>query len=99
MTISRIPLTAGLPYQRFSVQLSGRLIEFELRWMAQYAFFAVNLFEDGEPITLGRGLNPGINLVKGLNSGLGAIYLEGRQPTINSLGERNRLLYDDEGAT
>jgi len=96
--ISRIPLNNQSPYQRFSVQLSNRLIEFELRWLVQYEFYAVNLYEAGVPITLGRGLHPGVNIVKGLNSGLGAIYLEGQSPTIENLGINNRLLYDDEGA-
>ena len=96
--ISRIPLRSGAPYQRFSVQLSGRRITFELRWMVQYEFFAVNLLEGSEAITLGRGLNPGVNIIEGLNTGLGAIFLSGEQPTIKNLGISNRLLYDDEGA-
>ena len=96
--INRIPLNSKAPYQRFTVQLSDRLIEFELRWLVQYDFFAVNLYEAGEAITLGRGLHPGVNIVKGLNSGLGSIYLDGQSPTIDNLGVSNRLLYNDDGA-
>lgn len=94
----RIELTAGAAYQRFFAELSGRLITFEIRWMTNYGFFAVDIYEGDEAITLGRGLNPGTNLVAGLNTGLGAIHLEGNAPTIGNLGVSNRLLYEEDEA-
>lgn len=93
--ISRIPVQRRTPYQRFSVQLSNRLIEFDIRWLTQYELFAVDLYEGGEPITLGRALHPGVNFIQGLNTGLGAIYIDGDSPTVSNFGVNNRLLYDD----
>lgn len=96
--IFTIPLRPGRTYQRFKTELSGRLIRFELRWLEQYQFYAVDLYEGDETITQGRGLHPGMNLVAGLLTGLGAIYLEGEAPTINNLGVDNKLRYDDATA-
>lgn len=96
--IYNIPLTSGSTYQRFSADLSGRLIRFEMRWLYQYEFFAVDIYEGDTPITQGRGLHPGVNLVAGLMSGLGAIYLEGDAPTVENIGVANKLRYDDTGA-
>jgi len=98
MAILNIPLNSGAPYQRFSVDLSGRLLTFELRWLNQYSFFAVDISENGTPITQGRGLHPGVNLVNGLLTGLGSIYLVGEPPTIANLGVANKLRYDDGNA-
>lgn len=91
----RIPLQASGAYPRFTVYLSGRTLEFRLRWLTLYGFLAVDIYEDGQPITLGRGLNPGVNLLAGLNTGLGAITLEGGAPTLSNIGTANQLVYDD----
>lgn len=84
-------------YQRFTVPLSGRPITISLRWLHQYGFYAVDIVENGVAITQGRGLHPGINLLAGLNTGLGTLMLEGRQPTLENLGQRNRLVYEEPG--
>lgn len=97
--IYNLPLNSGSTYQRFTAELSGRVLRFELRWMYQYEFFAVDIYEGETAITQGRGLHPGINLVGGLLTGLGAIYLEGDSPTVDNLGVDNKLRYDDAGAS
>lgn len=89
-----IPLEPG-PYQRMTVTLSERVITLRLRWLMQYEFYAVDILEGGEPITLGRGLHPDVNLLAGLNTGLGTLMLEGKQPTLENLGRRNRLIYEE----
>ncbi|MCE8034623.1 hypothetical protein EKK97_14060 [Billgrantia tianxiuensis] len=89
-----IPLEQGA-YQRMTVTLSERVITLRLRWLHQYGFYAIDILEGGDPITLGRGLHPGINLLAGLNTGLGTLMLEGRQPTLDNLGRRNRLIYEE----
>lgn len=88
-----IPLEPG-PYQRMTATLSERVITIRLRWLQQYGFYAVDLLEGSDPITLGRGLHPGIDLLAGLNTGLGTLMLEGRAPTLENLGRRNRLIYE-----
>lgn len=91
----KLSVTTGVPYQRFSVNVDGHSLSFALRWLQNYSYFAVDIYENGEPVTLGKGLNPDINLVRGLNTALGAIYLSGSQPTIDNLGVSNMLVYDD----
>jgi len=95
MTRYRIPLENGSAYQTFTANLGGRNIEFRLHWQTLYGYFLVGIYENGEPITLGRGLNPGIDLLGGLNQDIGSLTLEGRQPTIRNLGIENRLIWDD----
>lgn len=90
----KIPLDT-IPSQIFTVTLSDRSITIKIRWLHQYKFFAVDILEGDEPITLGRGLHPGIDLLAGLNTGLGTLMLEGRQPTLENLGQRNRLIYEE----
>ena len=95
MTRYRIPLEAGRAYQSFTANMDGRNITFRLHWQTLYGYFLVGIWEGETPITLGRGLNPGINLLAGLNETLGSITLEGRRPTVANLGIENRLIWDD----
>lgn len=97
-----IPLQANAPRQTFVTQLDGNMYRFRLRWLTLYEYFAVDLYEGtdadaGAAITLGRGLFPQMNIVRGLNLGMGSIALEGDVPTVSNLGKENRLIYDSEG--
>lgn len=83
-------------YQSFFANLGGRVIEFRVRWLTLYGFFAADLYEDSEAITLGRALHPNVNIVEGLLTGLGSISLEGKKPTLANFGVENRLVYSDE---
>lgn len=89
--IRTIPLTAGLPHQRFHVELNGRTVTVRLYWSTRYGFYCVDLYEGETPLALGRALHPGIDLLHGLNLGLGQLYLEGRPATVANLGIDNKL--------
>lgn len=93
-----IPLRAGDAFQRFGVTLAGTYVQFRLRWSTRHNYFTVDMRRaDGTPIALGRGLHPSINLLAGLNVGLGRVVLEGETPTIRNLGITNKLRwYEDE---
>lgn len=91
----RIALTNNQAYQSFYATLSGRVIQFRLRWLTLYGFYAVDLYENGQPLTLGRGLHSGVNIVEGLLTGLGSITLEGHPATVANLGVDNTLVYND----
>lgn len=89
--IRTIPLTAGLPHQRFRVEIGGRVVTVRLYWSTRYEFYCVDLHDDDGPIALGRALHPGVDLLAGLNLGLGRLYLEGRPATVANLGIDNKL--------
>ncbi len=92
-----IPLRSGYAFQRFGVTLGRDYVAFRLRWSTRYNYYSVDLTRaDGSPIALGRALHPGIDLLAGLNVNLGALVLEGAVPTINNLGQANKLRWFDE---
>ena len=95
MTRYVIPMEAGQAFQSFTSNLNGRSITFKLYWQTLYGYYLVGIYEGETPITLGRGLNPDIDLLAGLNETLGSITLEGRAPTVENLGIDNRLIWDD----
>ncbi|HDS6411025.1 TPA: hypothetical protein QHZ98_003833 [Klebsiella oxytoca] len=86
-----IPLSGGYAFQRFRVQLGNHYLVFRLRWLTLYRYFCVDVYENGEPVALGRALLPGINLLDGLNTGIGQIILRGVEPTPENLGIDNQL--------
>lgn len=95
MTQYVIPLNASAPYQEFTVNVAGRQFFFRLRWLALYKFFVVDIYENNEPLTFGRGLHPGVNLLKiPVSFNKSRLFLEGATPTLNNLGSANRLIYE-----
>lgn len=93
-----IPLRAGAAFQRFSATLGSVSVQFRLRWSTRHGYYSIDMRRaDGTPIALGRGLHPTINLLEGLNAGLGRIVFEGEAATIGNLGATNKLRwYPDE---
>lgn len=92
--IQTIPLRPGAAFQRFRVNLSGRVFRVRLYWSTRFSMFSADIHEGETPIVLGRGLHPGIDLFKGLNLGIGKLYLEGRTATVDNLGVDNQLRYE-----
>ncbi|MFC0227398.1 phage baseplate plug family protein [Serratia aquatilis] len=88
-----IPLNSGAAVQRFRVQLGDRLLIFRLRWLTRYGYFCADIFEGEIPITLGRALHPGVDLLAGLNTTIGRLVLEGESPNVDTLGASNRLIW------
>lgn len=92
--IRTIPLRAGAPFQRFRVDLSGTTVRVRLYWSTRFGFYCVDLHRGETPIALGRAMHPGIDLLAGLNLGLGALYLEGSAATIANVGIDNKLRHE-----
>ena len=91
--IRTIPLRPGAPFQRFRVDLSGTMATIRLYWSTRFGLYCVDILDGDKPITLGRALHPGMDLLAGLNLGIGSLYLEGAEATIGNLGVDNRLRY------
>lgn len=87
-----IPLSAGLANFSFTTRLNDTQLKFTFRWLTRYGYFTVDIFNsDGSALTLGRALHIGVNLLDGLNTGIGNIMLEGEKATLANLGIDNRL--------
>lgn len=92
--MSTISLTSGLAYQRFTVTQGDVRLQIYLHWLTRYSYYSVDIYDDSEnPVALGRALQPGVNLLDGLNINMGSLILEGEQPTINNLGAANSLIW------
>ncbi|EPK6619372.1 phage baseplate plug family protein [Serratia marcescens] len=90
-TFLSIPLSSGYAFQRFRVQLGAHYLVFRLRWLTRFNYFCVDIYESGEPVFLGRVLHPDIDLLAGLNTDIGKLFLRGESPTISNLGVTNKL--------
>ncbi|MBC3214228.1 phage baseplate plug family protein [Serratia fonticola] len=88
-----IPLNSGYAFQRFRVQLGGHSLILRLRWLTRYGYFCLDIYEGDKPVTLGRALHPGVDLLAGLNTDIGRLILDGESPTIATLGVNNRLIW------
>ncbi len=87
-----IPLTRGLADFSFNSTLNDATLRFNVRWLTRYSYFVVDIRDaTGNPITLGRGLHVGVNLLAGLNIDIGRLVLDGETPTMENLGVTNNL--------
>ncbi|WP_416211212.1 phage baseplate plug family protein [Kosakonia sacchari] len=90
-TFQSIPLSSGYSFQKFRVQLGQHYLIFRLRWLTRFEYFCVDIYEQDKPVVLGRALHPGVDLLAGLNTTIGALILRGESPTVTNLGEANKL--------
>ena len=91
----------ALPAQTFDARLGSNTVVLELQWQARLQVFCVNILTAlGAPLTLGRYLLPGVNLLAGLYPApaidYGSLVLEGDQPNPDNLGIDNILVWSDE---
>lgn len=92
-----IPLASGAAnaHQRFSVQLAGKLIRFEINFLAylDHPAWAMDLYQDTFPLALGVMLEPGSDLLSCYNAGIGRLVFVGDNPTLDNLGVNNSLVW------
>lgn len=95
-----VPLLAE-PAQNFSAQLGDYLLYFRLQWMVREEVFRVDIsLPDDVPLTLGRILNVGADLLSGLyptpEAGqYGSLIMSGDTPTPDNLGIDNQLVWSN----
>lgn len=87
-----IPVRA-VPFQKFRVDI-GIVATVIIKWSTRFSYFTVDIYDGEEPITLGRGLHPDIDLLDGLNLGFGKLVLLGKAPTVKNLGIENELVHE-----
>lgn len=97
MTDYLIPLDP-VPAQALSCQLGANNLRIKIQWMTRYSKFRVDIsYVNGLPITQGRILNVGVNLLDGLypRATMGALVMLGDDPTPANLGIDNELVWSD----
>lgn len=92
-----IPLSAGSTnaHQKFSVQLDGKIIGFEINYMAYLddPAWSMNLTYDGYPIVNGAMLQPGCDVIQNYRAGIGSLVFVGDPATLDNLGINNTLVW------
>lgn len=92
-----IPLSAGAvnAHQRFSIQLNGKIIGFEINYLAYLdaPAWSMNLTYDGSDIVLGAMLEPGCDVIQNYRAGIGRMVFVGEAPTLDNLGINNSLVW------
>ena len=91
----------ALPAQTFIARLGKNTLTIQLQWMSRLEVFRVSILTAlGVPLTSGRFLLPGADLLAGLypppDIAYGSLTLEGAQPTPDNLGVNNLLVWSDE---
>lgn len=91
----------ALPAQTFNARLGSNTLTIKLQWMARLEVFRVNIVNAlGVPLTSGRFLLPGVDLLANLypppQVSYGSLTIEGDQPTPDNLGVTNQLVWSDE---
>lgn len=92
-----IPLSNGAEnaHQRFSIQLDGKLIRFEIDFLSylDYPAWSMNLYRDKFPLALGVMLEPGSDLLEYYDAGIGRLVFVGDPVTLDNLGVNNNLVW------
>ena len=89
------PLPQGQSFIVADLPIGEPEIKMHLDWSYAGNFYRVRLVQSGKDLQIGgKGLNPGIDLLEQLKLGIGKLYLEGAQPTLENLGLDNRLVYE-----
>lgn len=90
-----VSLPQGEPIISASIKMGDDEYDIKLNWSYGGQYYRVRLIKDGVELGVsGKGLNPEVDLLKSLKLGIGKLYLEGAQPTIDNLGLDNRLVYE-----
>ena len=92
-----IPLTAGAEnsHQRFSVQLGDSLIAFEVDFISYLdaPAWSMNLTRGGVRLASGAMLEPGSDVIKSYQAGIGQLVFTGKDVTLDNLGIDNFLVW------
>jgi hypothetical protein len=88
----------AVPAQSFSVQLGKNLLKIKIQWMPRVDSFRIDISKSNDaPVTSGRFLNVGVDLLAGLypapEEPYGSLILIGDEATPDNLGINNTLVY------
>ena len=93
----KFTIPSGLAHFQFDANLGTIRLRFRLNWLTRFGYYVVDVSQNDKKLTAGRGLHPGIDLLRGLNLDNGTLTLEGSAATPENMGIDNRLVYREEG--
>lgn len=91
MKVINIP--SGNAHFQFDTDLAGTRLRIRCDWLTRWEYFLVSISRGSDLLATGRALHPDIDLLKGLELGIGTLQIEGRPPTPENLGNRNQLVF------
>ncbi|WP_213881196.1 hypothetical protein [Pseudomonas sp. dw_358] len=95
MTTKTLSMPSGLAYFTFQASLSNTTYLFSFNWLTRFSYYAVSMYDGtGTAVFQGRGLHPNMDLLDGLQLGIGKLYLDGTQATVANLGVDNTLTWE-----
>lgn len=95
MTTKTLSLPSSYSYFTFQASLSNTTYTFSFTWLTRFSYYAVSMTDpSGVPIFQGRGLHPNMDLLSGLQLGIGKLYLAGSVATVANLGIDNTLTWE-----
>lgn len=89
-----IALQSNRSFLEFEIDLSSTILTVSLHWNVEGDYYMVKLSKDGVMLVGGLGLHPNIDLLRHLKLGIGTLYLQGHEATPDTLGVKNRLVYE-----
>ena len=94
MTKEVISLEGATSYYTFNVEIANLVALVTLNWVTTGGFYKIFITIDNEEVVRGKGLHPDIDLFKSTELGIGKLYLQGDEPTLDNIGIDNRLVYE-----
>jgi hypothetical protein len=95
MTTKVLSLPSSLAYFTFQASLGSTTYKFSFRWLTRFSYFVVSMYDSaGTAVFEGRGLHPNMDLLSGLQLGIGQLYLVGTPATVDNLGADNTLTWE-----
>ena len=94
MAKSEISLVGATAFYEFNVEIAGQVAYIKMHWSTIGEFYRVTITLGDDTIVKGKGLHPGIDLLKSTDLEIGQLYLEGITPTLENIGIDNRLIYE-----
>lgn len=92
-----IPLTGGAAnaHQELSVQLGDHLVDLKINWVTRFECWTMDVSVGGVVKMAGVMLLPSADLSESYRADLGRWMFDGEQPTLDNLGQENRLVWID----
>ena len=90
-----IPLQNGQAHFQLRTTLSDRDVTIRADWLTRFGYYSVDIEVDGELAIAGKGLHPGVNLLR-FTDVPGTLTISGEQPSPENIGRTAKLVYSND---
>lgn len=93
-----IPLVGGAvnAHQAQSVQLGENFLELRINYITRFNCWSMDILREGVTLVNGAMLVIGADIVEIYNADIGSLVMVGDEPTLDNLGQANRLIWIDD---